>query len=69
MAFFRPILTAQVEDGGDGWLRIENRWQVRVTGNGLGASLDVSTAGARERRYPIVWTDANTAEFVEELAW
>ena len=68
-AFFRPSAAAKVEAIADGWIRIDDRWRVRVTGDGLGDSLDISTTGALERRYPIIWTNADTAEWTEELGW
>lgn len=68
-AFFRPIMAAKVDETADGWFRIDDRWRVRVSGDGLGDSLDVSTAVAHERRYPIIWTNADSAEWTEELGW
>lgn len=68
-AFFRPIAAANVEDGEDGWLRINGSWRVRVAGKGLSDGIDMTNAGMRERRYPIIWTDADTTEFTEELGW
>ena len=68
-AFFRPIAAARVEAGTDGWWRIDGRWRLRLAGDGLGESFDISAAESLERRYPIDWTNAGTAEFTEELAW
>lgn len=68
-AVFRPIAATKVESIADGWFRIDDRWRVRVTGDGLGDGLDISTTGARERRYPIIWTNAETTEWTEELGW
>jgi len=68
-AFFRVAQAPTVEDAGDGWLRIDGRWRVRVSGAGIGPAANRTADGKTEVRRPIAWGPEDTAEFVEELAW
>ena len=68
-AFFRVAVAAQVEETGDGWLRIDRTWRVRVSGAGVGPAANRTADGKTEIRRPIVWSPEGIAEFVEELSW
>jgi len=68
-AFFRVAVAAQVEETGNGWLRIDRTWRVRVSGAGVGPAANRTADGKTEIRRPIVWSPEGMAEFVEELSW
>jgi mono/diheme cytochrome c family protein len=68
-AFFRVALATKVEDVGDGWLRVDDSWRVRVSGTGVGPATSRTADGKTEIRRSIVWSPGDTAEIVEELAW
>ena len=68
-AFFREALARKVEDKGDGWLLIDDRWRVRVSGTGVGPTANRTADGTTEVRRRIVWSPGDEAEFVEELSW
>jgi hypothetical protein len=58
-----------LQDAGDGWWRVDDLWRVRVHGAGVGGAVQHDAEGRTELRFPIVWTTAGTAEFVEDLTW
>jgi mono/diheme cytochrome c family protein len=68
-AFCRVAVATKLEDGGDGWLRVNDSWRVRVSGAGVGPAANRTADGKTEVRRPIAWGPGDTAEFVEELAW
>jgi mono/diheme cytochrome c family protein len=67
-AIFRSA-AGRLEDAGDGWLRADGSWKLRVGGAGAGEPVRHEAEGRTELRFPIVWTSDGTAELVEELAW
>jgi mono/diheme cytochrome c family protein len=67
-AIFRAA-SGKPEDAGDGWWRVDALWRLRVSGAGAGEPVRHEAEGRTELRIPVVWTSADTAEIVEELAW
>ena len=67
VAVFRAARATKLEDAGDGWMRIDGAWKVRV--GGVGPVSRHEHEGRTELRYAVPWSDEGTAEIVEELAW
>jgi hypothetical protein len=68
-AVFRVAMAKKIEQGDNGWLRIDDTWRVRVSGAGVGPAANRTADGTTEIRRRIVWGPEDTAEFVEELSW
>jgi hypothetical protein len=68
-AFFRVTVASKVDEGDNGWLRIDDTWRVRVSGAGVGPAASRTVDGTTEVRQPIAWGAGDEAEFVEELSW
>jgi hypothetical protein len=67
VAVFRAARATKLEDAGDGWMRIDGAWKVRV--GGVGPVSRHEHEGRTELRYAVPWSDEGTAEIVEELGW
>jgi hypothetical protein len=68
-AMFRVAMAKKIEQGDNGWLRIDDTWRVRVSGAGVGPAASRTVDGTTEVRQPIAWGAGDEAEFVEELSW
>jgi hypothetical protein len=68
-AMFRVAMAKKIEQGDNGWLRIDDTWRVRVSGAGVGPAASRTADGTTEVRQPIAWGAGDEAEFVEELSW
>ena len=66
---FRAAKSDKVEELGDGWLRIDGVWRVRVSGTGLGPLERQPADGKTELRYRVNLAGGNSAQIVEELSW
>jgi mono/diheme cytochrome c family protein len=58
-----------IEELGDGWLRIDGVWRVRVSGADLGPLERQSADGKTELRYRVNLAGGKSAQIVEELSW
>ena len=74
---FRAVSADRIEELGDGWMRIDGFWRIRVQSPGEPAK--VQAGNKTEIRYPIAWAVASVppggtsrpaeAIIVEELSW
>lgn len=69
LAMFRAARGREIREGQDGWWRIDNTWNVRLSGDGLAGPSVIPVEGAVELRAAIRHRSDTPSLFLEEISW
>ena len=69
LVVLRAARGATIDDIGDGWWRVDDRWNVRLSGEALTRPAVHSVDGAMELRATVRHRRGSESLFLEEISW